>query len=69
LRVLNLLIEADPSSADEYKQRAVALAQLRRMGPALAEFRHYLELAPNAPDRDQVKEHIQNIALWLASRN
>jgi len=69
LRVLNQLIEADPSSADEYKQRAVALAQLRRMGPALAEFRHYLELAPNAPDRDQVKEHIQNIALWLASRN
>jgi len=67
--VLNLLIAADPSSADEYKQRAVALAQLRRMGPALEEFRHYLELSPNAPDRDQIKEQIQNIALWLASRN
>ena len=69
LRMLDLLIEADPASPDEHKQRAAALIQLRRMGQALAGFRRYLELAPNAPDRERIKEYIHDIAFWLAARN
>jgi regulator of sirC expression with transglutaminase-like and TPR domain len=69
LRLLDLLIASDPASVDEHKQRAVALVQLRRMGPAIASFRRYLELAPEAPDRGLVEEQLHNIALWLASRN
>ncbi len=69
LRVLDLLIAADPASADEHKQRGVALLQQRRMGDSLAEFRRYLELSPNAPDRERVEEQIRAVAFWLASRN
>lgn len=69
LRILDLLIEAAPDSADEYKQRAVALLQQRRMRDALSAFRRYLELSPGAPDREGVEEQIQNLAFWLASRN
>jgi regulator of sirC expression with transglutaminase-like and TPR domain len=69
LRVLDLLIEADPSSADEYKQRGVALMQLRRIGQAVSQFSRYLELAPNAPDRERIKEHLHDLAFWVASRN
>jgi len=69
LRVLDLLIEATPESADEHKQRAVALLQQHRMREALGAFQRYLELSPEAPDRARVDEQIHNIAFWMASRN
>ena len=46
LRVLDLLIAAAPDSADEHKQRAVALLQQHRMQEALGAFKRYLELSP-----------------------
>lgn len=53
-RVLNLLIEADPASPEEYKQRAVCRTQLDEFDGARADLETYLRLAPNASDRDQV---------------
>ena len=69
LQVLDLLIEAVPESADEHKQRAVALLQQHRMREALGAFTRYLELSPEAPDRERVDEQIHHIAFWIASRN
>ncbi len=69
LRVLDLLIAADPESAEEHKQRGAALMQLQRMTESLASFRRYLELAPDAADKDAVLEHTRNLAFWVASRN
>lgn len=69
LQVLDLLIAAQPESADEHKQRAVALMHQERMREALEAFRRYLELSPEAEDRENVEEQIQNIAFWMASRN
>jgi len=69
LAVLDLLIEANPGSAEEHKQRAVALLQLRRMPESLAGFRQYLELSPEAPDKERIMEQIRDLAFWLASRN
>jgi regulator of sirC expression with transglutaminase-like and TPR domain len=39
------------------------------MQEALSAFKRYLELSPEAPDRERVEEQIHNIAFWLASRN
>jgi regulator of sirC expression with transglutaminase-like and TPR domain len=69
LRIVDLLIAANPSGADEYKQRAVALALLKRMNAAMAAFQRYLELSPNAEDKAQIEEHMSRIAFWLAARN
>jgi regulator of sirC expression with transglutaminase-like and TPR domain len=69
LQVLDLLIEASPGSADEHKQRAVALLQQRRIPEALTAFKRYLDLSPDAPDRERIEEQMRNIAFWLASRN
>jgi regulator of sirC expression with transglutaminase-like and TPR domain len=69
LRLLDLLIEADPAVADEHKQRAVALLQMKKIPAALAAFRRYLELSPDAPDRERIEEQIRNLAFWMASRN
>ncbi|HVW86199.1 MAG TPA: transglutaminase-like domain-containing protein [Bryobacteraceae bacterium] len=69
IRLLDLLIAADPASADEHKQRAVALLQQQRMADALAGFRKYLELSPGAADRERIEEQMKTLAFWLASRN
>jgi regulator of sirC expression with transglutaminase-like and TPR domain len=69
LKILDLLIEADPASADEHKQRAVVLLRQNQMQEALAAFQRYLELCPDASDREQIEEQIHNITFWLASRN
>jgi regulator of sirC expression with transglutaminase-like and TPR domain len=69
LQVLDLLLEAAPESPDEHKQRAVALLQLRRIPESLAAFKRYLELSPDASDRERIEEQIRNLAFWLASRN
>src|SRR6185312_3370186 len=54
LRVLDLLIEAEPGNADEHKQRAVVLMQHDRFVEARGAFQRYLELAPEAGDRDEI---------------
>ena len=69
LRLLDMLIEADPIAADEHKQRGVALLQMQRIPAALAAFRRYLELSPDASDKERIQEQIRNLALWLASQN
>lgn len=69
LQILDLLIAAAPDSADEHKQRAVALMQQQRVREALSDFKRYLKLSPEAADREQVEHEINNISFWLASRN
>jgi regulator of sirC expression with transglutaminase-like and TPR domain len=69
LRALDLLIAARPDSAAEHKQRAVALLAQHRIAESLAAFKHYLELAPAAPDRERIQEQMRNLAFWIASRN
>lgn len=64
--VLNLLIEAMPESAEEYKQRGVCLAQLQRYKAARRDFEAYLRLLPDAPDRKQVEAQIARIGGWLS---
>jgi len=69
LAVLDLLVAANPESAEEHKQRGVALLQLRRIDEARAAFVRYLNLAPGATDREDIEEQLRNIAFWIASRN
>ena len=47
----------------------VVLLQQERMADSLQAFQRYLELWPNAPDRERVKEQVQNLGFWLAARN
>ena len=44
IEVLSLLIDADPGSPDEYKQRGVCLAQAQRFKQARADLEMYLRL-------------------------
>ena len=69
LRLLDLLLAADPEAADEHKQRGVALMHLRRIPEAVAAFRRYLDLPPDAPDKETIQDQLRSLGHWLASRN
>jgi regulator of sirC expression with transglutaminase-like and TPR domain len=61
VQVLDLLIEAAPESAEEYKQRGVCRAQLGLIETAQEDLRTYLRLAPGAGDRQQVAAELQRL--------
>jgi regulator of sirC expression with transglutaminase-like and TPR domain len=67
IRVLGLLIDADPESPEEYKQRGVCLAQVQRFEDARQDLEVYLRLSPDAPDRDPVIQQIERINQYLAA--
>jgi regulator of sirC expression with transglutaminase-like and TPR domain len=69
VRLLDILIAADPNAAEEHKQRAVALLIQRKTSESLAAFRRYLELMPAAPDRARIEEQIRTLLHWQAARN
>jgi len=69
VRILDLLLEANPFSAEEYKQRGIAYLQMEQTRAAKADFERYLELAPDAPDRAQVEKQLSSLTRWLVGLN
>lgn len=62
VQVLDLLIEAAPDSAEEYKQRGVCKAQLGMLEPAQSDLQTYLRLSPEAGDRQQVTAELERLS-------
>jgi regulator of sirC expression with transglutaminase-like and TPR domain len=69
LQILNLLLEANPDSADEYKQRGITHLQMEQTRAAKADLERYLALAPDAPDRAQVEKQLVSLNRWLVGMN
>jgi regulator of sirC expression with transglutaminase-like and TPR domain len=67
--LLSLLLQADPTAAEEYKQRGVAYLQMEQIRAAKADFERYLDLAPEAPDREAVEKQLLSLKRWLAGMN
>jgi regulator of sirC expression with transglutaminase-like and TPR domain len=69
VQILNLLIEADPYAAEEYKQRGVAHLQMEQTRAAKADLERYLELAPEATDRAEIETQLVSLNRWLVGMN
>ena len=69
LQILNLLLEAYPNSAEEYKQRGLTHLKLEQTRAAKADLERYLELAPEAPDRATVEKHLASLTRWMVGMN
>ena len=68
-QVLDLLIEAMPEYAEEYRHRGlVHLRQLNHRA-AKADLETYLRLEPESPEREQVKKQLVLIERWKAGLN
>ena len=69
LRLLDVLIAANPNSAEEYKQRGMVQVRRREMNAARADFEHYLRLAPDAHDREEIEKELRRLREYLVRLN
>jgi regulator of sirC expression with transglutaminase-like and TPR domain len=68
-QILDLLIEAAPDYAEEYRHRGlIHLRQLNHQA-AKSDLETYLRLEPVAPEREQVEKQLQLIERWRAGLN
>lgn len=58
-----------PDLAAAYKRRGLLLMELKRSQAARRDLEKYLALAPDAPDREEIRKQIQAIHRWLATVN
>ncbi|MDT7806931.1 MAG: hypothetical protein QOJ70_744 [Acidobacteriota bacterium] len=58
-----------PHDLDERRDRGMILAQLNQMPEAIAETQSYLNLVPEAPDADAVREQLKKMRLRQAMMN
>jgi regulator of sirC expression with transglutaminase-like and TPR domain len=69
LQTLNLLVAADPHSAEEYKQRGLVHLQMRNPGAARSDLETYLRLAPETAGRAEVEERLHALRRYQAGLN
>ena len=67
--ILNLLIEANPDSAEEYKQRGLVRLQMRQLLAGKRDLQKYLALNPQAPDKEEIQGQLHAVGKWLAALN
>jgi tetratricopeptide (TPR) repeat protein len=69
LRLLNLLLEANPGLAAEYRERALVHLQLNNANAARNDLERYLKMVPDAPDREQLQQQLAALRHYLARLN
>jgi len=68
-QVLDLLIDAMPDYAEEYRHRGVIHLRQMNHRAAKADLETYLRLEPQAPEREQVEQQLLLIERWKAGLN
>src|SRR5438874_1238129 len=67
LAAAELLLVLVPDSADELRVRGLLYEHLECFGAALGDFRRYLELAPEAPDAELIRESVARLVRIAAA--
>jgi regulator of sirC expression with transglutaminase-like and TPR domain len=68
-QVLDLLIDAMPDYAEEYRHRGIVHMRQLDHRAAKADFETYLRLDPHSPEREQVEKQLLLIKRWKANLN
>jgi regulator of sirC expression with transglutaminase-like and TPR domain len=69
LSAVERILLLNPHDMDERRDRGILLAQLGRLPEAIAETQTYLNLAPDAPDAESVREQLKRMKLRHAMMN
>ncbi len=69
LRAFDLMVEAEPLSADERRNRAALHIRMRNMGRAKVDLEMCLLLGAGGPDREQVEHQLQVVKQNLSRLN
>jgi regulator of sirC expression with transglutaminase-like and TPR domain len=66
---LDLMIAGAPETAPWYKHRGALLMTIHRWLAARRDFEKYLEMQPNAPDREEILDRIRELQKRVALAN
>jgi regulator of sirC expression with transglutaminase-like and TPR domain len=69
LAAVERILLVTPNDIEERRDRGMLLAQLSRMSEAITDTQTYLNLAPDAPDADSVREQLKKMQIRLAMWN
>jgi regulator of sirC expression with transglutaminase-like and TPR domain len=69
LAAVERLLLIHPDDMDEVRDRGLLLFRLQRFSAALDALNAYLAARPNAPDRDNIAQHVISLRQLLASLN
>lgn len=69
LAAVERILLLTPGNLEERRDRGMLLAQLGRLPEAIAETQGYLNLAPDAPDAEAVREQLTKMRVRQAMRN
>jgi regulator of sirC expression with transglutaminase-like and TPR domain len=69
LAAVERLLLIHPDDMDEVRDRGLLLFRLQRFSPALDALNAYLAARPDAPDRDNIAQHVISLKQLLASLN
>jgi regulator of sirC expression with transglutaminase-like and TPR domain len=67
--ILDVLIAANPQSAEEYKQRGLVRLQMNQLTSGKQDLQRYLTLDPTASDKEEIQQQLQAVGRWLAALN
>jgi regulator of sirC expression with transglutaminase-like and TPR domain len=69
LSIIEKLLLINPDTPNETRDRAAVHYKLGNLSSALADWASYLELQPEAPDSDEIKNYLKVVGQLLAMRN
>lgn len=69
LAAIERILLLAPHNLEERRDRGIVLAELGRLHESVAEMQSYLNLAPNAPDAEAVRERLERTRLRVAALN
>ena len=69
IEALDLLIQANPDSPEEYRQRGILQTQAGRIIAAKQDLARYLELVKSPEERERAQAQVHQIQHWIASMN
>jgi len=69
IQTLNFLLEGAPGIPLWYKLRGVLLLEMKHFSAARRDLERYLELQPEAPDQETIREQLRSLRQWSARNN
>src|SRR5438552_1861958 len=69
LAMVDMLLLIEPDAPQQYRDRGLLLRRLRQFERAARDLEHYLKLAPDSKDRQEIQEHLRELRRIQAMMN
>src|SRR5438105_15089744 len=69
LAIVDMMLMVDSEEIPQFRDRGLLRLQLRQFGGAIRDLEHYVKSSPNAPDREEMENHLKDLRRIRASMN